>query len=349
MAAALFLIISTATPSASLADDEIPAKYSGPTERASAPSGIRLAVVSCGAAFTGCTIPGRAAMEVAEKLGWEARFFDGKGNAKDQTSAFLDAIAWGANVILSNSIDHRSLQLPLKEAKAKGILVASMHAAGDTPNPKPVLESGQIGFDFSVDVDQIALGQAIGRWIVMDSGGNANIVAYRLDEIEGAALMNQGLAEALGQCPGCKVDSQPFALSQVGALGGKLVDYLQRNPQTNYVFCVADPICVGMVNSIRQAGMGKRVKVVGLLGDEQNLNFIRNGDIQVADAAYDLKYMGYATVDQVIRWLNKQALFEPRNENVPYRVLDATNVPASGRWHASYDYEPLYFDLWKSK
>ena len=90
------------------------------------------------------------------------------------------------------------------------------------------------------------------------------------------------------------------------------------------------------------------MKVVSVLGDQQNLDFIRNGQVQAADAAYDNEYMGWAIVDQIIRTLNKQPLFAPRGENLPFVVLDKTNLPEAGTdWQASFDYKSKFLSLWK--
>ena len=63
----------------------------------------------------------------------------------------LDALAWGATVILASSIDYRSIQLPLTEAKKAGVPVASAGQGSDTPNALPVLEPGQLAWSFAVD------------------------------------------------------------------------------------------------------------------------------------------------------------------------------------------------------
>ena len=89
------------------------------------------------------------------------------------------------------------------------------------------------------------------------------------------------------------------------------------------------------------------MKLASLLGDEENLNLIRKGDVQVADVAFDTTYEGYAAVDQIIRYLNKQKLFEPHGENVPMKVLDKTNLPEKGNWTADNGYKEKYLRLWK--
>jgi hypothetical protein len=108
-------------------------EFQGPTEPAKAPKGVKLAIISCSATLKGCQVPAEAAVEAAKALGWQAAIFDGKANPKTQASAMLDALAWGATFILASSVDYRSIQLPLTEAKKAGVPVASVGQGGDTP------------------------------------------------------------------------------------------------------------------------------------------------------------------------------------------------------------------------
>jgi ribose transport system substrate-binding protein len=107
-----------------------------------------------------------------------------------------------------------------------------------------------------------------------------------------------------------------------------------------------DPSAFAVSAALRQAGLGQRVKLPSLLGDEENLDLIRKGNVQVADVAFDTTYEGYAAVDQIIRYLNKQKLFEPHGENVPYEVLDKANLPNTGNWTAQSGYKEKFPALW---
>jgi ABC-type sugar transport system substrate-binding protein len=166
--------------------------FQGPTQAAKAPKDVKLAIVSCSASLKGCQIPSDTAAEVAKGLGWQVAMFDGKANPKTQESAMLDALAWGANVIIAESIDYRSIQLPLKEAKKRNVAVVAVGNGGDSPNPLPKLEPGQVGWTFAVGVDNLALGHAIGDWIVKDSGGKANVVVFNDLEFAGVTRQHTG-------------------------------------------------------------------------------------------------------------------------------------------------------------
>jgi ribose transport system substrate-binding protein len=325
-----------------------PSVFNGPTEPAKAPPGIKVGIVSCAASIKGCQVQADAAAEAAQLVGWEVNMFDGKANPKTQGAAILDALAWGADVIIASSIDYRTIQLPLKEAEKAGVPVVALGQGGDTPNPLPVLKEGELAWTFAVDVDNYALGTTIGEWIIEDSGGKANIIVYTDREFDSVMTQHQGVLDALAKCEGCTVATDEFTASQIATtLGRQVVGYLRAHPDVDYIYAPFDPSAFVMVAAIRQAGLGDRVRLASLLGNEENIDLIRKGDVQVATMAFDTAYSGYAAIDQVIRYLNKQPLFDPHGENVPYMVLDETNLPESGNWRSDSGYKEKFEALWK--
>ena len=195
-----------------------------------------------------------------------------------------------------------------------------------------------------------ALGNAAAEWIIKDSNGKGNIAVFSDKEFPSVLAFEAGLLEGLKKCESCVVSPQQyFTGNQVGAtLAQMTVGYLRSHPETNYLFTPYDPAAGTQVPAIVQAGLGDKVKLISVLGDQQNLDFIRKGTVEAADAAYDNEYMGWAIADQIIRTLNKQPLFEPRGENLPFTVLDKTNLPAPGSdWAANFDYKSKFLQLWK--
>ena len=201
---------------------------------------------------------------------------------------------------------------------------------------------------FRVFTHNFGLGKSIGEWIIKDSAGKANVVAFNDKEFDGVVSQHAGIMDAFSKCPGCKADEQTFSANQIATnLGQQVVGYLRAHPDVNYVYMPYDPAAFAIAAALRQAGLTERVKLASLLGDEENIDLIRKGGGQVADVAFDTTYEGYAAVDQIIRYLNKQKLFEPHGENVPMKVLDKTNLPDKGNWIADNGYKEKYLKLWK--
>jgi len=325
-----------------------PPSWQGPTTPAKAPSGIKLAMISCASILHGCQSPVDGGKHAAEALGWQFQAYDGGGDPNKQNTAILNAIAYGANVIGLVAIDPNLVQSGIQAAKAKGILVISGSSALSEPNTY-TYGANVIPPEFDVAPDYAQMGKDEADWIVNDSGGKAVVAIYCDYEFPSNIAHCEPLEKEL-KAAGIKTyPIIKFTSSTVGTtLGQETVGFLTSHPDVNYIYSPYDPAAGFQVPAIVSAGLADKVKLVSILGDQQNLDFIRKGEVQVADAAYDNEYMGYAMIDQAIRLLNKQDLFRPLGENMPYVLLDKTNLPTAGSdWHASFDYKSEFLKLWK--
>lgn len=330
--------------------DQFPKEYAGPTEPSKAPEHLKVTAITCLSILHGCVSPTVGLQHAGKELGWDVTVTDGGGNPRQQNSAILDAVSAGSNVIVLVAVDPAAVQLGLKAAKEAGVLVVSGSNGIDSPNPVVKPDANQNWVAFDVGPDYAALGRSAADWIIKDSDGKANIAVFSDKEFPSVLAFEAGLLDGLGKCSDCVVSPQQyFTGNQVGqALNQQTVGYLRAHPDVDYLFSPFDPAAASQVPAIAQAGFGKRVKLVGVLGDQQNLDFIRKGQVQVADAAYDNEYMGWAIADQIIRTLNKQPLAEPHGENLPFTVLDKTNLPPEGSdWVADFDYKSKFLELWK--
>ena len=327
-----------------------PPEYAGPTVPAKAPKNLKIAAVTCLSVLRGCVTPADGVKHAAEKLGWDAVIYDGGGTPSKQNAAILDAISWGANVVVTVAIDPNLIQLALSKAKEAGVLVVAGSNCIDQPNPVQLANKGKLGFPFDVSWNAGVLGQHLAEWIIGDSGGKANIAVYLDREFPSNVADHVGLMAGFKKCTACKV-SEPitFTGSQVSTqLGQMTSDYLKVHPDVDYVFSPYDPAAAVQVAAITQAGLASKIKLISILGDEQNIDFIRKGHVQVADGAMDNEYMGWAIVDQAIRTLNKQPLIDPHDENLPFIVLDKTNLPKPGSdFVANTGYQEKFLKLWE--
>ncbi|MDQ1013669.1 sugar ABC transporter substrate-binding protein [Streptomyces afghaniensis] len=332
------------------ATTESPAAYQGPTQSVTAPKNVKVAVITCLSILSGCVSPATGAQQAAKHLGWQVRVFDGGGTPDKQNAQMLNALSWGAKIILNIAIDPNAVQDGLRAAKRAGVPVGAGSNGLDSPNP-PVKPTGNnLGYAFDVGPDYAALGKKAAQWVQADSKGKANIVVYSDKEFPSVLALQKGLLDQLKKCKDCTV--QPlryFTGNQVAqVLPQSVVSYLRSHTDVDYVFIPYDPAAAAVVPAIAQAGLGNRVRLISVLGSQENLNFVRKGQVQVADAAYDNRYMGYAMLDQTSRLLTQKPLADPHGENLPFVVLDKDNVPEAGSdWHASFDYPKTFDGLWK--
>ena len=339
------------TAKASVAMGVTPTGYQGPAEATGAvPAGQKIALVSANAALQGCVAPLYTMQDICDRLGWTYQFYDGAGNSAQQNEMIMNAVSWGADMICVCSVDPVTIQQGLQEAADAGIMVTTCSTGIFSPNPPEELEASQLSYAYGCSPDYAASGRAIADWIVADAGNQGEIVIVDADEAPSCRALRVGLLEELALSDMEVDDSFWFTGSQVGdTLIRNVVSYLTNHPACKYVFVAYDPAAAVIVEGLNQAGMND-VKVISVLGIQQNIEYIREGNVQVATAAYDNNYMGYAVIDQYIRHLNGLDYFEPFGENLPYTFLNSSNLPDQGSdWNALsyFDYESEFWALWK--
>jgi len=326
-----------------------PATYAGPTMPAKAPKGVKIAFITCLSALHGCVSPSIGGTHAAKAIGWKAVTYDGGGSAQKQNAQMLNAISAGAKVIVNLAIDPNLVQQGLRAAKKAGVLVVSGSSGLSSPNPTYKPGRGKLGYAFDIAPDYFKLGYKTAQWIIADSKGKANILVMSDKEFPSVLALQRGLLAGLKTCRDCKISPlQYFTGNQVGnPLIQQTLGYLRSHPDVDYVFSPYDPAAAVQAPALAQNGFNK-VKLISVLGDQQNLDFIKKGMVQVADAAYDNEYMGWAIIDQTIRLLTHKTLTKPIGENLPFVVLDKTNLPSGGKdWVAKFDYKSRFLKLWK--
>ncbi len=328
-----------------------PPEWAGPTEPVKPPSKpLHLALMSCAAALHGCVTPTIGAAEAAKALGWTSTTYDGGGTPSTANSVILSAINSGADAILFTSINPSLIQQGLTAAKKAGVPVISASSGSSEPNPTVEVPPGQVWPLLDVSQSFVETGRQMADWVIKDSGESANALILTDKEYSSGVSQAGAVDEFNKKCPNCSLSTFNFTGTQVGtSLPGQVVGYLRTHPEVEYVITPYDPAAAAIVPAMAQAGQ-TTVKLCGLLGDQQNLEFIREGQIQTCDAGYDNYYAGWAMVDQLLRHLAGQPLSKPLGEEVPSVLLTAENLPEPGSdWKTPIEYQTEYEKLWGLK
>ncbi len=322
--------------------------FPGPTVKAKAPRGIKVAIVPAMASLSGCIVPGDAMVEIGERYDWDVQIFDGRGTPEGGNKAILNAIAWNADVIMTISLDPRSFQEGLNAAKTAGIPIVSGSSGTDDPNPILDVGAGNLNFLYDVGPYYYGLGQTMAAWMDEDSNGKANVVIFSCPGLPSVDLFEEGLIDEL-TARNITFDPKPqvFSFDQLGdTLNRMVTGYVMSHPQVDYVFIPFDPAALGPIAALEAADLTE-VKVVSVLGTTEMMSLIKRSPIAAGTAAYDSTYLGYAEVDQAIRVLNGQPLITPHNENLPMAIVDKSLLPPEGEaWTPAYDYKSAFYALW---
>lgn len=322
--------------------------FQGPTDSITPPESLKIAYVAQDAANTGSSVPYDAITEICNKLGYTLQLFDGRGTVEEQNTGIIDAVSWDADVIVCASCQESSVQQGIMAAYDAGIPIVGVSNGTDDPNPKADLAEGQMTYLFDVGPYYYGLGQESAEWVYNDSNGEGKVVVFDNDSVDSVVMHSTGMREGFDEL-GIEYEVVEFSIEQVGdALNRMVTGYVQSHPDVEYVSVIADPFTLGVVQALDAAGL-TNVKVISVLGSVEYCALIRQGSTAAATAAYDSYYMGYATMDQVFRYLDggEEALWAPHGENVPMAMVDSTNLPAEGEaWAPDYDYVSAYYALW---
>jgi ribose transport system substrate-binding protein len=331
------------------AEEAEPPKWEGPTEPVKPPKNFKVAGITCFSQLEGCLTPIVGAEHAAKALGWEFATYDGEADPTIQAKRIQQAIQSGADAIITSAVDGNAVKSAREEAEKAGIIVVS------TSNGT---EPGEQGYVLDTSPNIIAMGEAVADWMIVDSGGTGVVAPFVDKEFSTNIHFDEGIQKELKNCSGCTVKpTVNFVATDVGTkLGANTVAYLQDNPDVEYFYSTYDPAMAEQVASVLQAGLD--VKSCSELGDAQNLNFIKEEQVQACDGAWDNEYEGYATIDQIARLATGQPLAVTKGvpkrfkygENIPWVLLDKDNLPEGEEtYKASYDYIGEYEKLWGRK
>jgi ribose transport system substrate-binding protein len=288
-------------------------------------------------------------VQAGHHLGWTVTEYDGKSSATTQNADIEQAVNSHVDVIVLDALDPRALQQGLAAAKKANIPVISNNQGLSSPNP--TLKQAPLWPKFDVMADMTAMGKAAGDWIVADSGGKAGVQFFVDKEFQSNILIIQGMQDAVKQnCPDCTV---PAAISFTAAasatnLGPETVAVLRRNPKINYIGVSADPFSSYQVPAIDQAGMQSRVKLTSVSGYLNAQAYIRKGNVQESTGAFDLSYVGWATIDQIARITSGQPPIQPYDEHTPIALLTKSNLSATDQnWTTpAFNWKPNFLHIW---
>jgi ribose transport system substrate-binding protein len=328
-----------------------PTEFKGPTEAVPAKKGIKVGILTCDSKLSGCSNAGKAmAKVVKDELGGTTKTYDGQSNPKVWNESILQMVADNVDAIALLSIPPELAGQGLAAATAKGIPVVRCCGGGGTPN-EPLDTKGQVFAH--VDIDYAAAGKATAGYVAYASGGKANVMVLN-DKSQGAvnAHVTAFEEELKAICPDCKQDEVATTTADVTtATPDRTVAYLRAHPSVDWIYLGYDPQGAFIIPAMQKAGMTK-VKVAGILGNPQNLDFIKNGVIQQSDVMIEETYYGWVMTDQVLRALAKMPAADPQNEGSPFYLVtkDAGNFPSSATdstgWTAPFDYPAAFRKLW---
>ena len=320
--------------------------WRGPTTSVKPEAGKKIVYISNDENNDASRAWGVAITEAGGKVGWSVTVIDGKASPVGWINAFNQAIALGADGIVT-SADAASVQEPIAAAKAAGIPIVGIHAAG-LPGPDEAL-----GLFTNIQQDPREIGKAQADWIIADSNGTGRVVITSHNEFAIAEVKSRAVEARMKLCGGCTVlEYVNSPIAEVAQRQPQLVTgWVQKYGAPLYVTAVADYTLDFQVPALRSAGVPTAdIKLIGADGQRSAYDRIRNGEYQTVTVSEPVEMQAYQAVDELARALAGKA---PSGfVQAPYLVTP-TNVDAEGGDKNAFvptnGYKARYLALWGVK
>lgn len=310
----------------------------GPTSAPAPVSDKTVGIIPCAMFIEGCARSARGAEEAATVLGWTPIIVDGEANPQALQEAMDSLITRKVDAILLSSVNYQDIGSQVAAAVAAGIPVMGIFAS----DPAEIGGLGEVG------IDDHAAGKALAAYAITNGGGGA--VVFTQNESPAVAERAVGFKDGYEEWGGDAdviVAEQSVSNSQLGAPQEPIMSgILQQNPagSISWVYAGFDFMLTPLVNVIDREG---RTEIHGFAfdGNLENLQFIRDGKVQVATVGYPLEWAGWAAIDQLNRSFNGEPLLE--DTGVRFKLLTADNLPTEGEsYTGDLDFRAQYRSLW---
>jgi ribose transport system substrate-binding protein len=304
-------------------------------------AGVRIGTVTCPFFIPACKRISDSLAEAGEAAGWEVTSLDGTPDPRKQRAAVQSLITEKVDGIVLMGFDINAITDLVEKADQQGIAMVS--------EATPFEEGLPIAGDVNIQGGFHEAGRQLGAWTANDSQGEASILAFSADVNPGLVERYEGFREYLDQFSGVEfVEEEPIVIPEADVgppLQNRARAVLQSHPEgtVDYIYAPADGWATFIVNAVQETGRDE-IKVVAFDGAEQNMEFIRSGQTQVATQATPWGWCGWMTIDQLNRAMHGEPFVD---KGCPSKVLDETNLPPEGElFDGDLDYKAEFQAIW---
>lgn len=311
--------------------------WTGPTSSPPPAPNKTIGIVACDLKDPGCTRVTEGAEEAAAALGWKSIVVDGQADAQATVQGINSLIAQGVDAIDLVVVQPQTVTEQIEAADAKGIEVITTF----TP------EGTDYGAVATVKADELEGGAIQAAYIMTQGCGG--VISFTSEELIQLSERTEGFRDYLEENGGedCTiVADESIPLSQVGPPEEPIVSaLLQKNAgQVDWFVASFDTMLRYMLNAAGSQG-ATEIRGIGVDGDLESLELIREGQGQVASIGRPVKWAGWASMDQLNRAFNGVPLLE--DEGIESKLLTKDNLPPKGEsYEGDLDFRAEYEKVW---
>lgn len=319
-------------------------EWLGPSETPAPPADVNVQVLFC-APGTACEVAANLAVEAAQQLGWTAEAVAGAGTPESFAVAFDTALAKNPDVIMTMAIPDLAVGASLQKAREAGVITISVADAENAADPNNA-------YDAYVSYRMPLMHQVNAYAIIADSEATANVLLVNDSAFPNLVTSNTEFKNVMSKCSGCTVTEVEWqitdALDPVKAQTA-ISNFLQSNPDVNYVVVPYSINLSAVVEGVRAAGKADSVTVVTKDGDDVGIAEIVKGG-SAFNAGVSLSWIAYAAIDEAIRAVTGNEFTPTANLGIGVHLFNKENTPADGKSEPAYleafDWKSQYLKLW---
>ena len=266
---------------------------------------------------------GKGQLEAAQAVGFELKISENQLNVDQWVQAVTGAASEGYDVIdIMGGIPPEALGPQLQEAKAKGIKIAATHLY-DVTQTKNDLVDGNFSMNYT------RAGQIMAAWAMEKTDGKVNAVIIGSDEILPTGPFVKAIQDYLtANCPDCKYKYINVPVVEWGSkIQPEVQAALVADPSINYILPIYDSMSAFVVPALTLSNRND-VRIASYNGTPFTLDLLRDGDLMEMNVGESLSWVGYASVDGIMRMLCGKG--EITELNTPLYIFDDGNVKDAG-------------------
>ncbi len=256
---------------------------------------------------------GNAIKDEASKHGYDVIMTAGEFDPAKQQNQVSDFVVKKVAAILLCPTDSKAIGTSIAKANEAGIPVFTADIACLAEGAKVVSH---------IATDNYQAGRLAAQAVIeaLQGAGKVGIIGH--PEVESAFMRVKGFEDEVRE----QKEKSGLNLELVAKLAGSGVkdksfkaaeDMLQAHQDLKGIFAVNDPTALGAVAAIEKAGRAGQIKVVGIDGQPEGLQAIKEGKIY-ADVIQHPDKIGAKAVETIVKYM--------KGEQVPPTILIAANI-----------------------
>lgn len=289
------------------------------------PSGKRLMVSTCPVAV--CHLTTDPAVASAKKLGWTVEEVELPLTGAQPVIDFWKKVLVELPdaVVYEGTVPDAQVQSYIDQAGAAGIKIVDAAPKGTVISP-----NGPIYAQVNGPGVLALSGRLMGDAVVTSSRHKHAHSVWITDPTRAFFNPAQAAFTAVLTATGGSVDTLGIALADVGVgVPGAVVSYVKAHPHVRYLAFALNDMTAGVPEALKQAGLGKRVKIISRAASPAGIKDIQTGK-QWASVTEEVESAGWRNVDQLVRVLTGVPMSTDLSDPVGWHmIIDESNVGAA--------------------